>query len=88
MKGYTDSVSPELLALLRDVMGNPDFDSFILGGGTSLSLRFGHRSSIDIDLFSTKPFDSKKYADILHVKFSGVERLDMGKGSQPNRNSC
>jgi len=58
MKSHPTSVSPELLSLLRDIMANPDFNSFILGGGTSLALRFGHRNSIYIDLFSTEAFDS------------------------------
>ena len=30
---------------------------FILVGGTALALRYGHRASVDIDLFSDKPFD-------------------------------
>lgn len=33
-------------------MSNSMFDAFRLVGGTSLSLRLGHRMSIDIDLFS------------------------------------
>jgi hypothetical protein len=31
---------------------------FSLVGGTGLSLRFGHRKSVDLDLFSTKQFDN------------------------------
>ena len=31
-----------------------EFDDFALGGGTNLALRFDHRESIDIDLFTNK----------------------------------
>jgi hypothetical protein len=30
---------------------------FALAGGTSLALRFGHRVSVDLDFFTTEPFD-------------------------------
>jgi hypothetical protein len=30
---------------------------FALAGGTSLALRFGHRLSVDLDFFTSKPFD-------------------------------
>jgi predicted nucleotidyltransferase component of viral defense system len=36
----------------------PTLENFYLVGGTNLSLRYGHRLSLDLDLFSTKPFDN------------------------------
>ncbi len=47
----TKTVTPELYRLLKELMTIPDFDNLNLVGGTSLSLRWGHRKSIDIDLF-------------------------------------
>ncbi|MDD4190813.1 MAG: nucleotidyl transferase AbiEii/AbiGii toxin family protein [Mangrovibacterium sp.] len=38
-------------------MVTPSLQHFSLVGGTSLSLRFGHRSSIDLDLFFHEKFD-------------------------------
>jgi len=35
----------------------PSLQQFSLVGGTALALRFGHRSSIDLDLFYHKKFD-------------------------------
>ena len=32
-------------------------DSFVLYGGTALALRLGHRSSVDVDFFSSSPLD-------------------------------
>jgi predicted nucleotidyltransferase len=38
------------------------FDPFYLVGGTSLSLRLGHRYSADIDLFTNARYDSLDFS--------------------------
>lgn len=38
-------------------------------GGTALALQLGHRRSIDVDLFSTKEFDSGKLAEHLKSEY-------------------
>jgi predicted nucleotidyltransferase component of viral defense system len=38
----------------------PELGNFVLVGGTALSLLFGHRQSIDLDLFSAEPFNNEK----------------------------
>lgn len=38
-------------------MALPELSEFVLVGGTNLSLRFGHRISVDLDLFTNKLFD-------------------------------
>ena len=43
-------------------MENPIFDPFYLVGGTSLSLRLGHRKSVDIDLFTNVPYGSLDFS--------------------------
>ena len=58
MLHYT-AVSPDLLAILQVIMKQPEFAPFRLVGGTSLALQTGHRTSIDIDLFTDIPFDKK-----------------------------
>ena len=40
-------------------------NNFALAGGTSLALQIGHRKSIDLDIFSTQPFDVKELEIIL-----------------------
>ena len=47
----TQTVSSELLELLKKLMKEDFFKNFILVGGTSLALQLGHRNSIDIDMF-------------------------------------
>lgn len=46
--------------------------SFALVGGTNLSLRFGHRKSIDIDLFTNEPFNTEAVYNQLASKFSNI----------------
>jgi nucleotidyltransferase AbiEii toxin of type IV toxin-antitoxin system len=54
---YTETVTKETLALLKELMQLPWLDNFRLVGGTGLSLQYGHRISVDIDLFTDKPVD-------------------------------
>jgi hypothetical protein len=54
---YTETVEPGTLSLLKKLMSIPELADFSLVGGTALSLQYGHRTSIDLDLFSTKSFD-------------------------------
>lgn len=52
------TVTPRLKQTLIQLMNSPVFEPFCLVGGTSLSLRLGHRMSVDIDLFSNAPYGS------------------------------
>ena len=54
---HTKTVDPRTLSLLKKLMSIPELANFSLVGGTALSLQYGHRISIDLDLFSTEPFD-------------------------------
>jgi predicted nucleotidyltransferase component of viral defense system len=56
-----NTVNPLLVSVLTDLMREKAFDDFVLVGGTALSLRLGHRISVDIDLFSDKPYGSLEY---------------------------
>lgn len=48
-----DAVSPALLQTIKELQQLPSLSAFALAGGTNLALRFNHRVSEDIDLFST-----------------------------------
>lgn len=54
---YTSSVESGTFSLLNKLMQLPSIQPFSLVGGTALALRFGHRSSVDLDLFSQKEFE-------------------------------
>lgn len=60
-------------------MKDQQLNSFYLVGGTALSLRIGHRQSIDIDLFSSSDFDGDKLA--LHLQRSFDANVKRHKGN-------
>jgi len=47
----------------------PELQGFSLVGGTALSLLYGHRMSVDLDLFSNKPFENPTVIAALEKKF-------------------
>jgi predicted nucleotidyltransferase component of viral defense system len=55
---YLKTVEPNTLSILRALQGLPELADFYLVGGTALALKYGHRLSIDIDLFG-KNFDKE-----------------------------
>ncbi|WP_255313467.1 nucleotidyl transferase AbiEii/AbiGii toxin family protein [Flavobacterium hibernum] len=52
--------------LLQRLMKDEKLKDHILVGGTALALRLGHRLSVDIDLFTTKKFNSQMMLQYLH----------------------
>lgn len=69
---YTETVTGATLELLKKLMAIPELDQFGLVGGTNLSLRFGHRRSIDLDLFTNEPFDTEKTYNALESRFANI----------------
>lgn len=62
IKLHYETVTPLLRKVLNDIMANPIFEPFYLVGGTSLSLRLGHRISVDIDLFTNALYGSLDFS--------------------------
>jgi len=76
-KLHYHTVNNLLLNALSQIMAAEAFDSFRLVGGTALSLQVGHRTSIDIDLFSDSPYGSIDFdsiAQFLETRFPFVEQ--------------
>lgn len=67
---YTQTVEPRTFALLKQLLDMPELASFSLVGGTALSLVYGHRISIDLDLFSDIKFDQDLVINALRQKFT------------------
>jgi hypothetical protein len=65
-----DTAHETLLAL----QSKDYLQEFSLVGGTNLSLRYGHRSSIDLDMFSTKIFEPLQLNDVLQIDFDYTYR--------------
>ncbi|MDR0941145.1 MAG: nucleotidyl transferase AbiEii/AbiGii toxin family protein [Bacteroidales bacterium] len=47
----------------------PELHAFHLVGGTALALKYGHRTSVDLDLFSTEKFEHQPIIDALRGTF-------------------
>jgi predicted nucleotidyltransferase component of viral defense system len=62
---YIETVEPNTLALLKQLMQFKELHHFVLVDGTALSLKFGHRMSVDIDLFAGEDFDNQELKDFL-----------------------
>jgi hypothetical protein len=78
---HKQAVAPELMELLSFLMNQTLLERFVLGGGTALALDFGHRSSVDIDLFTDSPFDSGLVQDSLRMWFPQPEVVNRTPGS-------
>jgi hypothetical protein len=59
-------------------MALPSLQPFSLVGGTALALRYGHRSSIDLDLFYHEKFDHNPIANELKHVFGNDFKYESG----------
>lgn len=66
---HTETVKGGTLELLKKLEAEDAMSDFNLAGGTSLALYLGHRISIDLDLFTSKPFDAVKLESFLQEKY-------------------
>jgi hypothetical protein len=66
---HYDAVPKPVADLLPRLAGHPALADFVLGGGTSLALRAGHRLSVDLDYFTEREFSPEELFEAL-----GLER--------------
>ena len=69
------TIVPHTLELLRHLMAEPYLQNCRLVGGTALALQYGHRSSVDLDMFGEVPDDDLALLEIL-------ERFGMVQGQK------
>ncbi len=62
---HKETVAGSTLGLLNTLMADDRLAAFVLVGGTALSLRIGHRVSVDLDLFSTATFPEQELSEYL-----------------------
>lgn len=77
----THTVDSTTLNLLNELMYFPELSEFALVGGTNLSLRYGHRVSVDLDLFTNEPFDRDEILKSIQKAFPKVVLLGGKKQS-------
>jgi predicted nucleotidyltransferase component of viral defense system len=75
---HTETVEPRTLSLLKKLMVLPPLKPFSLVGGTALSLRYGHRSSVDLDLFFHEKFDHTIIEEELRLAFGSKFDYESG----------
>jgi len=68
----TATVEKATYELLKKLMKDPFLSDFLLAGGTNLALQIGHRTSIDLDLFSYKSFDAQALEKHLNQNYNFV----------------
>lgn len=66
---HKETIDRSTLELLKKLQNKEYLDEFFLVGGTALALLYGHRKSIDIDLFSNFNFDAGKLLENLSTDF-------------------
>ena len=66
---YKETVEPATLGLLKQLMSLEELQQFRLVGGTALSLMLGHRTSIDLDLFTDQSFNSDQLLNSLRETY-------------------
>ncbi len=66
---HIKTVEPHAFSVLNQLMKIPELKDFSLVGGTALSLSYGHRKSVDLDIFSNKPFENAEVINALEKKF-------------------
>ncbi len=66
---HIETVEPHAFSILSQLMRIPELMDFSLVGGTALSLTYGHRKSVDVDLFSSKPFENAVIIEALKKSF-------------------
>lgn len=70
---YLQTVTPDLLNIIRALSAAPAFASFRLVGGTALSLYLGHRQSVDADFFTSEPFEMEMVMREMTALFPGFQ---------------
>lgn len=76
-----ETVEPGVLSVLKRLMRLPVLQDFSLVGGTALSLRYGHRKSVDLDLFTTSAFDREQVIADVTAEFGSMFVLTPSKAT-------
>lgn len=78
---YPTTVEPATLELLKRLVQQPFLQPFALAGGTNLALQFGHRLSVDLDLFTNQGFPEQEIFDELFAVFPNLLKTDEARNT-------
>lgn len=77
---YLDCLNRNQIKVLKKLGFLKEY-GFYLAGGTALALQLGHRSSMDLDLYTPKDFDYKKLRGKLEKKFKEAIFIQGAEGT-------
>ena len=66
---HLETVDGKSFAILEKLMQIPQLQAFSLVGGTALSLMYGHRISVDLDLFTNEKFENAVVIEAMKQNF-------------------
>lgn len=75
---HLETIEPKTLELLRKLQAISIFEDTRLVGGTALALQFGHRKSIDLDIFGSIIVAPEEIQDVCR----GIGKLEISKASK------
>lgn len=78
---HFEAVQPNIIPILNRLFGLKELRDFSLVGGTALSLRYGHRSSVDLDLFTDGNLDRAEIVGALEKEFGELFAYKPSKAS-------
>jgi predicted nucleotidyltransferase component of viral defense system len=64
---YFQTIEPNTLSILKQLLRNERLEKFYLAGGTALALQLGHRKSYDLDFFGNTELSSNDIAEVLRT---------------------
>lgn len=67
---HTETVQPDTLSLIKSLQAKAYTKDFLLVGGTALALQLGHRTSADVDLFTTARFNTDSLLNMIRVDYN------------------
>ena len=76
---HKDVVGKKLLDLYLEIKNDALFSDYIMGGGTGLALQLGHRTSTDIDIFTTTNQDNRDILNRLNEKYNNYYIININK---------
>ncbi len=80
---YYNTIEPSTFSLLKKLQSLPALSNFSLVGGTALSLKYGHRFSVDLILFSEEDFKKENIIEALEREFGNrfIPETSRGNGA-------
>jgi predicted nucleotidyltransferase component of viral defense system len=78
---FYETVEPRTLGVLKKLMTLDSLENFALVGGTNLSLKLGHRLSVDLDIFSNQEFESDEIIPSIKDNYPQFDILRQTKRS-------